>query len=102
MRKTFTAAIAAVTLIGGLAAAADASAQRRYRDNDNDAAAAAIAGFALGAALSGNGRVVVGSPDYGYRHRPYGYYPRPYYGRRCWTERFWDPYYGRVERRVCR
>lgn len=125
MRRTITAAIAAVSLIGGLAAAGEASADRRHRHND-DAAAAAIAGFALGAIVGGDGRYYGGHPgprySYGYGHRyygpahrhyrpDYGYY-RPNYGygygyhrpyhRRCWTVRDWDPYWGRVDRRVCR
>jgi hypothetical protein len=114
MRKVITAALAAASLVGGSLAATEASA----RDRRGDTAAAAIAGFALGAALGGNGHVYVGQPYYGRGYYPragyYSPYHRSYYGRgyhrgydrpyhrRCWTERLWDPYYGRVHRRVCR
>jgi hypothetical protein len=77
-KKILTAAIAAATLAGGIAAAGEASAQSRYRrDRDHTGAAitAGIAGLALGAALSSGG----GYYDRGYYGR--GYYDRGYYGR---------------------
>src|SRR6476646_6127261 len=120
MKKIIASALAAATLVGGLAAAGEASAQRyggyyggggyydrgyynngydrHYRRNDDGAAIAL--GVLAGAALLGNGRVYV-NQGYGYGP-PRGYYGRHYYARRCWTRTYWDPYYGRVARRVCR
>ena len=73
--KALTAALAAATLVGGVAAASDAAAQGRYRRHDNTGAvvAAGIAGLALGAALSSGGRSYY-APNYGYSD-----YNRPYY-----------------------
>jgi hypothetical protein len=86
MKKIATAAVAAVTLIGGLATATESSAQGRHyygghRDHDGAAVAAGIAGLALGAALAGNSRGgYYYGPSYGYRPAYYGgYYQRPYY-----------------------
>ncbi|OYX31372.1 MAG: hypothetical protein B7Y99_10315 [Caulobacterales bacterium 32-69-10] len=78
--KILVAAVAAVTLAGGIAAASDASAQGRYRrggGNTGAAVAAGIAGLAVGAALASN-------RGYGYGYGPGfngGYYgPGPVYG----------------------
>lgn len=117
MKKFIASALAAVTLAGGLAVAGEASAQRyggyygggyydrgydrghrHYRRNDDGAALAL--GVLAGAALLGNGNVYVNQGYYGPRRGYYGH--RGYYGRRCWTQSYWDPYYGRVHRRVCR
>jgi hypothetical protein len=113
MRKTLTAAMAAMTL-GGAVCATAAPAQARdhgwhggyggyggygghyYRhDNGGAAIAAGVVGLALGAALASN------SHSY-YYDRPYyrgGYYDSYYYApayRVCETERWvWDPYIGR-------
>ena len=86
MRKTLTAAMAALTF-GGAVAATAVPAQARgyeggryyggdyrrdYRGNDaGGAVAAGIVGLALGAALTSNSH-----PSYS----SYGYAPRPYYG----------------------
>ena len=80
MRKPITAALAALTLAGGLTAATTADAQSRYRrDRDSGAAVAAgIAGLALGAALGRRGTTTY---SYGYPSYSYGYgYADPYYG----------------------
>lgn len=117
-------AMAATTLT----AAAPAEAQWRrgyYRDRDNTGTAivAGVAGLAIGAALASSADrrdrgyydrryYDRGYDDRGYRrgynrhYRDRGYYPnRGYRGRdyrRCWTERQYDPYYGRPVRvRVC-
>ena len=86
MRKFMTAAMAALTLVGGMAAATTADAQHRYRGhNDTSTAiAAGVAGLALGAALGSRGGYSTYSYGYGYPSYGYGY-GRPYYGR---------PYYG--------
>jgi len=105
-----------------LAATAPADAQRwggyRHYDRGGNAAGAAIVGgiigLGVGAAIasSNNNRYY----DRGYYNRGYpvrGYYDRGYYPQngyynydyrpqRCWTERRFDPYYGRPVRvRVC-
>jgi hypothetical protein len=114
MRKALTAAMAAITLAGGvLATAAPAQAQRWHdggyrgdygrhydrRDNGGAAVAAGVVGLALGAALASNSH-----PYYGH-----SYYAAPYYGpaygpaygygygyQTCETTRWvWDPYIGR-------
>ena len=110
MRKTLTAAMAAMTLGGALiATAAPAQARdwdrgwhgggRYYRHDRGDAAlAAGVVGLALGAALASNGHSYYGHSYY--YDRPYyrggyydGYYAPPY--RVCETERWvWDPYIG--------
>ena len=106
MRKILTAAAAALTLAGGMAATtAPVQAQTRghggsfhgggfrgggggYRGGYGYGVGAGLAGFALGAALA--------SPYYyGYGYGPgygYGYYPYGYGG--C-AQRVWDPYWGR-------
>jgi hypothetical protein len=97
MKKIITAALAAATLAGGMAAASDCSAQPRryYRyDNDGAAVAAGIAGLALGAALASNSRPsyyygtrYAYAPSYGYGYS-YGY-PRPYYSSYARTCVYW-------------
>jgi len=113
MRKSLTAAMAAITLGGSLlAAAAPAEAQRyhggyygghdyRRHDNGGAAVAAGVVGLALGAALASNSHPYYGH-SYGYYGRPayaYGYGYEPAYGygyRTCETTRWvWDPYIGR-------
>jgi hypothetical protein len=120
MKKIIASALAAATLVGGFAVAGEASAERYgggyhngggydrdyndrgynrdYRRNDDGAALAL--GVLAGATLLGNGRVYA-NQGYGYGP-PRGYYGDRYYQRRCWTQTYWDPYYGRVARRVCR
>ena len=118
MRKTLTTALAAITLVGGvLAAATPASAEhyryggyRSHRSGSDKAAiavAAGIAGLALGAALSSksNGRSGYGSTyssGYSSRSNPYrngyDYNPRndsyggDYYGR---GDSYGEDYYAR-------
>jgi hypothetical protein len=114
------ASLAATTL----AVATPAEAQRyrydRYRHHNNGGAAVAagIAGLAIGAALASSNDPYRNRwySDRGYRYdydnyyyRQRGYYPTDgYYAYRysnyanCWTERRYDPYYGRrVKIRVC-
>jgi len=104
MKKVLTAAVAAVTLGGAIAAAATPADAQHWRggyhgyygghyrhDNAGPAIAAGVLGLALGAAIAGNGH------SYAY-DRPYygGYYDYDYYGPRiCETTRWvWDPYVG--------
>ena len=112
MRKTLTAAMAALTLGGAISAAA-APAQARdwghqgyygggygghyyggghyYRhDNGGAASAAGVVGLALGAALASSG------PSY-YSHSYYAPPPPPYYAyRTCESTHWeWDPYWHR-------
>jgi hypothetical protein len=100
IKKTLTVALAAATLVGGLAVAGESSAQSRHhyrhRDHTGAAVAAGVAGLALGAALAGRGGYSSGyySPNYGYygpSYGPsYGYsygYARPYYDRRYYAPR---------------
>jgi len=114
-------ALAATALTS--AVPAEAQRYRHYRGHDDGtgtAIVAGIAGLAIGAAIaSGNNR----DRDRYYRQRGYdpyyddgyyrshGYYPNDgYYAynyrqryRHCYTERRWDPYWGRgVRVRVCR
>ncbi len=91
MRKILTGGLAALTLIGTIAAATDAGAASRRgdyrRDNSGSAIAAGALGLALGAALAGNGSVYYGSPYYGSSYRPYyrdRYYDRRYYAPRSY------------------
>ena len=115
MRKILTAAVAALTLGGAVAATAPAEARpyghryhHRHNDNDNDAGvaiAAGVVGLALGAALASDSRrggyysYDRGYYGGGYYSRPYrgGYYGRPYYGgyysRPYYRDR--HSYYGR-------
>ncbi|HVI99236.1 MAG TPA: hypothetical protein VM657_09240 [Sphingomonas sp.] len=101
-----------------LTVAAPAQAQRwhhRHHHGGDDAAAAAIVGGIIGLGL---GAAIASSDNDRYDRRYYyddyydrGYYappPRYYsyrydYRPRCYTQRRWDPYYGRhVRVRVCR
>ncbi|THD64762.1 hypothetical protein [Phenylobacterium sp.] len=97
MRKTLTAALAALTLGGAISAAAVTGAEARpfyhHGGGHGGAVVAGVAGLALGAALASN------HPYYGYGYGPgpyaYGYGPG-YYGGTCFTTRWvWDPYAGR-------
>ena len=103
MRKALTAALAALTLGGAVAATATTSADARpyyhggghyygHRGSGAGLAVAGIAGLALGAAIASD------HPRYGgyYAPGPYAYgYGPGYYGT-CYTTRWtWDPYYGR-------
>ena len=120
MRKILTAGVAALTLVGSLAASATPAAAQHYRrhgdyrhhgDNDTGAAiAGGILGFALGAAVGSSGHNhyynrYYGRPYYGayYGRSYYGgsYYGRPYYGRPYYAyatcvghREVWDPYIG--------
>jgi hypothetical protein len=122
--KSIIGAAAAVTLA---ATAAPAEARHWRHDGDSDALAAGIIGLGIGAAIASShhggyygGGHYGGGYGGGYYGRPayygapvyYGrpaYYGRPhyrphhgYYGRRCFTRRVWDPYWGRrVRVRVC-
>lgn len=108
MRKTITAALAALTFGGAvMATAAPAAAQEHWRGHggwgrggwgrDHDswgwggAALAGVAGLALGAAIADSDRPY-------YYSRPAYYYDDPYYGRpyaTCYGSReVWDPYLG--------
>ena len=100
MRKILTAAVAALTLGGAVAATAPAQARpygySRYyhRHNDNDAGvaiAAGVVGLALGAALASNsGRSYYDRGYYGRGYYGRGYYGGDYYGRGYYGQ----PYYG--------
>ncbi len=110
MRKALTAALAALTLGGAIAATATTSADARPyyggghyyghgRGNGAGLAVAGIAGLAIGAALAsdhpryGGGYYAPGPYAYGYGP---GYGPGPGYYGTCYTTRWvWDPYYGR-------
>ena len=125
MSKFLNKAVLAVGLAAStLVAAAPAEAQRyryhnRHRGDGGAAVFAGVAGLAIGAALasSANDRYRndyyrdrgyrYDYDDYYYRQRGYyptdGYYANRYrdYGQ-CYTERRYDPYYGRrVKVRVC-
>jgi hypothetical protein len=117
MRKILTAAMAAITLGGAVAATASPAEARghggyhggyggyggRYYRHDNGGAAiaAGVVGLALGAALANGGH----GYSYGYGPSYYGrdYYGPPAYGygygegyRVCESERWvWDPYWRR-------
>ncbi|MBS0335143.1 MAG: hypothetical protein JSS35_20435 [Proteobacteria bacterium] len=105
MRKTLTAALAALTLGGAVSATAVTGADARpyyhggygysHRGNAGAAVVAGVAGLALGAALASN------HPHYGYAYGPSYYGPAPYaygpyYGpATCYSTRWvWDPYVG--------
>ena len=103
MRKIMTAAVAALTIGGALAASVPASAQnhydRGYRHNDDGAAVAAgVAGLAIGAAIASGDR---GPAPYYYNAPPPAYYNGPayysYYGH-CHTSCRWSPHWGRYVR----
>ena len=122
MRKALTAAMAAVTFGGAIAATAlPAQAQhyrgshgynsysgyRDYRHHGGNSTGTAIAagalGLALGAAIASNGGHR-GSSSYGSGYYDRGYYDRGYYDggyyepRVCESRRWvWDPY---IQRRV--
>ena len=100
MRKTLTAALAALTLGGALSATVVTGADARpyyhggyyhggYRGNGGAAVVAGVAGLAIGAALASNHPHYYGGP---------GYYSEGYYGggyESCIGQRrVWDPYYG--------
>jgi hypothetical protein len=104
MRKLMTAAMAAITLGGAIAAtAAPAEAQPRHyyrydrgHDRTGAAVAAGVAGLAIGAALAGSNH------NRGYYNNGYygggGYaYDRGYYAPRVCESNHWvfDPYIGR-------
>ncbi|MFA5990173.1 MAG: hypothetical protein WC803_11300 [Sphingomonas sp.] len=116
-------AVAATTLMATAPAQAE-DYHGRHRGGDATGAAivAGVAGLAIGAAIASNashrheyhdrrGYYNQGyyHDDYYYRNRQY--YPQPHYYAhyrddyrpRCYTERRYDPYYGRtVKFRVCR
>jgi hypothetical protein len=109
MRKTLTAALAALTLGGAVSATAVTGADARpyyhggggyYRHGGNGGAAlvAGVAGLAIGAALASDHPRYYGGP--GYYYGP----PAPYYygPATCYSTRWvWDPYIGRrVPQRV--
>ena len=115
MRKSLTAAMAAITFGGAIAATA-APAEARphggyYRHDHHHgngagaAVAAGVVGLALGAAIAGNhgdryyrGGYAYNDPYYGDRYYGRGYYGRAYYRdryayRTCESSRWvWDPY----------
>ena len=104
MRKALTAALAALTLGGAVAATATTAAEARpyygghyyghgHYNNGAGLAVAGIAGLAIGAAIASDHPRYYGGPGY-YAPGPYAYGPG-YYGT-CYTTRWvWDPYYGR-------
>lgn len=98
MRKMLTAAVAAITVAGGVAAVsgpAQAEPYRYYRHkdrNNNDAGvaiAAGVVGLALGAALASSGNNRRSSSYY-----DNGYY-QPYYGNSYYGSGYRQPYYDR-------
>lgn len=120
MRKSISAALAAVTFAGAVAAAAGSAEARPYNDyyrhhsrgggSTDTAIAAGVAGLAIGALLAGSshrsqgyyssgsyygGRGYYDAPRYGYGYgSPYAYGGRRY--RMCESSRWvWDPYIGR-------
>lgn len=107
MRKTLTAALAALTLGGAISATAVSGADARpyyhggyyhggYRGGNGAAVVAGVAGLAIGAALASNhGPYYHGYYGPGYAYGPY--YGPAYYGpATCVTTRWvWDPYLGR-------
>lgn len=123
MKSFLTKAVLGATLgATALTVATPADAQRyryHHRDRGGATVAAGIAGLAIGAALasSANDRYRhdyyrsrgyrYDYDDYYYRQRGYyptdGYYAYRYRNyNRCFTERRYDPYYGRrVKVRVC-
>lgn len=123
MNNLLTKAVLGVTLGASVLVAAAPAEAQHYRYNRHGgggtAAVAGIAGLAIGAALASSANrgyrdrwyrdngYNYNYDDYYYRNR--GYYPNDgYYAyqsqnyRDCWTERRYDPYYGRnVRVRVC-
>jgi hypothetical protein len=123
MKKILTAALAGLALAAGIGATEAAQAQPGYyhrgydsgrhygggyygggrnynrgyyRDRGDGALAALAAGALIGSAVASN-------RGYDrYYDGGYDYYDRPYRVR-CYSQRVWDPYWGRsVVRRVCR
>jgi hypothetical protein len=99
LRKILAAGMAALTLGGSLATAAEAR-DYRHRDRDNTGAvvAAGIAGLAIGAALGSSGRNrSYYDGGYGYYDRRYDrgydrrYYDRRHYGRGYYDRRYYGP-----------
>ena len=106
MNKILTAAVAALTIAGGVAAVsgpAQAEPYRYYnhhRGNNNDAGvaiAAGIVGLAIGAAIAGsNHHRTPAYYDNGYYRQGYGnrYYGNSYYGNGYYGNGYQQPYYG--------
>ncbi|HEU0045934.1 hypothetical protein [Sphingomonas sp.] len=109
-------ALAASTLVA--VAPAEAQYYRRHHRGNGDAAAGAIiggiVGLGLGAAIASGNRDRYYDRGYAYDRgyynaprayhyqQPYAYNYRQSYRPRCWTERRYDPYYGRrVRVRIC-
>lgn len=107
MRKVLTAAVAALTLAGGVAAVAGPAQADQYRyyghkkNNNNDAGiaiAAGVIGLAIGAALassSSNKRNSSYDYDNGYSQRgdAGGYYGNSYYGNGYYGDGYRQPDY---------
>jgi hypothetical protein len=106
-------ALAASTLVA--VAPAEAQYYRGRRDRGGDVAAGAIlggiVGLGVGAAIASSNRDRYYDRGYYYdrgprgyynNYQPYAYQYRQHYRPRCWTERRYDPYYGRrVRVRIC-
>jgi hypothetical protein len=116
MKKMLTAALAALTFGGAVAASTTPAQAQRYghygyryyghhHDNTGAAVAAGVVGLALGAAIVGSSDGRRGYYNDGYYERRAYYAPQPYYGRpyydayRSCESREWgyDPY---TDRRV--
>ncbi len=103
MKKILTAALAALTLGGAVAATATSADARPYGGWHGGGGYyhggwhGGGAGWALGAGLAGLavGAAIAGGPHY-YGPGPYygGYYGGPAYGVCYAPRRVWDPYYG--------
>jgi len=131
-RAGLSVALAATALVSAVPAEAHDRYWRRGNDVAGPAIAAGVLGLAVGAAVASSNRprrdvyydgYYDGYYDRGYHNRGYydrGYYDRDYYYDRgyyaprgyyygyrgyrdCFTDRRWDPYYGRwVVTRICR